>query len=518
MAPMPATYLDVPFRDKDSAKVLGARWDPVARLWYVPPGRDLAPFADWLPVGAPCSDPLPDARPFIAAPPAWSIASRGYDGADSALAASEPAACYPGPAQRRGVNLSQLLAGVTQAVSLSFPIGIWTLAEVVDVRPHNGHLYLELAERDASGLVLAKAKAMIWAGTASRILPEFERATGATLAAGIKLLLRTRPIFKPQYGFSLEIDAIDPGYTLGELEARKREIRARLQREGLFGRQRLLAAPWDYRRVLVIAPEGGAGLGDFQAEAMRLQAHGLCRFDYCHSRFQGEGAATRISAVLQAALQAFPADEPPDALVLIRGGGAVNDLAWLDDYELARTLCELPVPVLTGIGHERDNTLPDEVAQQCFDTPSKVIASIEQLIVRRANEARQHFEAIANLSRLCIAQARARAQQAESAVRALAQSQLDTARDRVPAAWTEIQAGARQTLRQARQASSALMSEIAGQGPEKTLVRGFAVVRDGSGRILPRAAEVVPGQALRIEFHDGVVQAHAEPATDRAGT
>ena len=211
-----------------------------------------------------------------------------------------------------GISLSQLLAGVSQLVAQSFPAGLWTLVEVLDARLRNGHVYLELSERDASGQLLAKANGMIWASNASRILPEFERATGATLGPGIKLLVRARPVFKPQYGFSLELDAIDSGYTLGDLEARKREIRERLQREGLYARQKQLALPWDYQHLLVIAPEGGAGLGDFQAEAARLQRHGVCRFDYAYSRFQGEGAAAEIRRVLLKALQGRGQGDRPE--------------------------------------------------------------------------------------------------------------------------------------------------------------------------------------------------------------
>lgn len=519
--PMSATYLNVPFRDKDSAKALGARWDPARRQWYAPAGRELAPFSAWL-----------------------------VQGLDAALPAAEPEAAYAAPAQAAGIRLSQLLAGVSQQVSQAFPAGVWTLVEVVDTRLRNGHVYLELSERDASGQVLAKANAMVWASTAARILPDFERATGATLGPGIKLLVRARPVFKPQYGFSLEIDAIDPGYTLGDLEARKREIRERLQGEGLYARQRQLAAPWDYQHVLVIAPEGGAGLGDFQAEAARLQRHGVCRFDYAYSRFQGEGAAAEIRLALLKALQA-PGKTSPDAVVVIRGGGAVNDLAWLNDYDLARTVCELELPVLTGIGHERDSTLLDEVAQQRFDTPSKVIAGIEQLIARRAAEARAHFELIARLGQAGIAQARADARQAESQLRLLARHQIELARQRVPVAWSEVQtnsrlalrsareqtglrrqqvgerstavlrqardatlrcwqevgSGCRQTLRQGSQSARSLMLEIAGQGPGQTLARGFAIVRDAAGRTLQRAAEIKPGQALTLQFHDGTVDA-----------
>ncbi len=566
-SPMSAIYLNVPFRDKDSAKALGARWDPARRQWYVPSGRELALFAAWLPEGL--GDSLPAAVPAGQASgsaaqvfhptvadraPAW---SENLAPASGALPAAEPAPGYAAPARPPGIRLSQLLAGVSQLVAQSFSSGLWTLVEVVDARLRNGHVYLELSERDAAGQVQAKANAMVWAATAARILPEFERATGATLGPGIKLLVRARPVFKPQYGFSLEIDAIDSGYTLGDLEASKREIRERLQREGLYQRQQQLTVPWDYQHVLVIAPEGGAGLGDFQAEAARLQQHGICRFDYAYSRFQGEGAAAEISRVLLRALQGLGKARRPDAVVIIRGGGAVNDLAWLNDYELARTVCELELPVLTGIGHERDSTLLDEVAQQRFDTPSKVIAGIEQLIAHRAAEARAHFELIARLGQRGIAQARAGAQQAESQVRLLAQHQLELARQRVPAAWSEVQSNSRRALRHAREQSAlslqqvgerssaalrqardsaghawqdvsggcrqamrlggqsarALMLEIAGQGPEKTLARGFAIVRDAaSGRPLQRAAELSPGQALTIQFHDGEIGAQARPA------
>ena len=225
----------------------------------------------------------------------------------------------------------------------------------------------------------AQARAVIWQSMASAILPAFEQATGAQLAPGIKLLVRARPVFKAQYGFSLDIDAIDPDYTLGELEARKRDIRARLQAEGVFAANKQLTPPWDFNAVLVVAPTGGAGLGDFQAEADRLQSHGICRFTYALSRFQGEGAPMEIRHALQQALGqgTDTSPSPFDAVVILRGGGAVNDLAWLNDYGLARLICDMPIPVFTGIGHERDTTVLDEVAHARYDTPSKVIAGIE---------------------------------------------------------------------------------------------------------------------------------------------
>ena len=573
---MSDTYLVTTYADKDQVKALGARWDPARRQWRVPAGLDLAPFARWLPHSA----------AGAAAPPGGDPSASG----GLPLSAPAPVSSSLAPLGAQGIPLSRLLNGVALAVSEAFRDGVWTTVELVDVRIRQ-HVYLELAERDAHGSTLAKAHAMVWSNQAQRILPQFQQATGIELAAGLKLLVRARPVFKAQYGFSLEIDAIDPHYTLGDLEASKREIRERLTREGLFERNRQLPPPWDFNHILVVAPEGGAGLGDFQAEASRLERHGLCHFRYVYSRFQGEGAASDIRQQLLAALEQIDANHPwqPDAVVLIRGGGAVNDLAWLNDYALARCLCELPVPVFTGIGHERDNTVLDEVAQQRFDTPSKVIAGIEQQIRERAWQAQALFEAITQQARRTLEQARwqvtdchhqvqvgARSQVAQarsqvashlgelrvqaahtvrlgaelaqarlSEVKTEARAQLFSAQREVPALinevraearqalrsarlqtraelgtvtglssaalrqqkeqlqhrWTELTQQARQSIVDAREGSTSLMREIAGQGPSKTLGRGFAVVRSARGEPITSAS--AEAGDITLQFHDG---------------
>ena len=349
---MSRQYLDVPYRSKDAAKALGARFDGAVKRWYVEAGVDLVAFSAWLPAGT---------------TPAAS-SSMGMALTDTATTGMATV--------KKGIPLSRLLNGVAAAVTQAFASGVWTLVEVNEASVRNGHVYLELSERDGAGQPIARARAMIWAGTATRILPDFEKATGAVIGAGIKLLVRAKPVFKAQYGLSLEIDAIDSEYTLGDLEARKKEIRTRLQQEGVFDRNRRLPPPWDYSVVLVVAPQEAAGLGDFRKEAERLERFDICRFVYAHSRFQREGAAREVVVAASTALRGMGGSERPDAIVIIRGGGAVNDLAWLNDYELARFICDQDIPVLTGIGHERDSTLPDEVAHARFDTPSKVIGAI----------------------------------------------------------------------------------------------------------------------------------------------
>jgi len=567
---MPLTYLNVNYAQRGAVKALGARWDAEARKWFVPEGRDLAPFDAWLPAEQRSTD--------------VAVAHAG----DGAL-----------QVQRRGKSLSQLLAGVADAVERTFRQGEWTVVDVVQVSVRK-HVFLELAERDANGVVLAKANAMIWANVADQILPPFEAATGMSIGPGMKLLVRARPVFNAQYGFRLILDAVDPDFTLGELEARKREIRARLDEQGLWGLNKALDFPWNFRSVLVIAPQEAAGLGDFRAEAQRLDRAGVCHFIYAYSRFQGSGAAEEIVEAARAALatESSVEQEPFDAVVFIRGGGAVNDLAWLNNYELARFVCELSLPVLTGIGHERDSTILDEVAHTSFDTPSKVIAGIEATIAKRAREAqsafaevvvtvRRHISSIRQGTEQASAQVRegasrqlymARAASAEAMadvrllalrevsvasrqsgelvhdVRASAGTQLAVAKESAPQILVQIRdqarahlrtatAGSRQALhavldrarsdagrtardasgvlgglmhsaRQqvivARTAAEALMREISGQGPQKTLARGFAHVRDSRGRTILSARSLAAGDEFSVTFHDGMVGAKAQ--------
>ncbi len=584
---MPITYLTTTIREKDKVKALGAQFDWDRRAWYVPEGVDLAPFSAWLPPGGASVAVVPPAQ----------LAAKDESGGWPVAAVEQTNGAVA--AQRRGVTLSQLMTGVTEAVARAYPAGVWTMVEVVKADARNGNVYLELAER-ADGRVVAQARGTIWVRDARRIVPEFERATGVVLGGGIKLLVRARPTAHPVYGLSVGIEAIDPDYTLGDLEAKKREIRARLQREGLFGVNKQLEAPWDYNSVVVVAPQGAAGLGDFQAEAERLARHGVCEFVYAHSRFQGEGAAEEIRTTLLRALDAFEGQQGhwPDAVAVIRGGGAVNDLAWLNDYALARCLCELRVPVLTGIGHERDNTVLDEVAHTRFDTPSKVIAGIEQLIVRRAQEAEASFRVVVQLAGRVVQSTTRTVDGMEAAVRAGSMRQVSSARQSslemlgsvrvgamqavrtaadstkeqmfeirsgvaeaigeakraVPAFMSEITGsaarsvvtakaaasekvafvverarsdatrsaeaasrgmsdiaeGARRAVSEGKERSEAMVREITGQGPSKTLGRGFAVVRQEGGKTVTSAMDAGEGARVEIEFRDGVVTAQTQ--------
>ncbi|WP_322996031.1 exodeoxyribonuclease VII large subunit [Castellaniella sp.] len=537
---MSKQYLDVPFREKDQAKSLGARFDWESKRWYILEGMDPEQFARWLPPMQAQDSLLPASvgRP--------SLPTAADEHTDAALA--RPAHTSTGSAMDtlRGIPLSQLLQGISSLVAQAYAQGVWIIVEITEARAQ-GHVYLEVSERDADGRQLAKARAMIWESVASRILPAFEQATGAVLGAGMKLLVHARPVFHVQYGLSLQIDAIDADYTLGQLEAHRREIRTRLKREGVFEQNRQLPTPWDYRCVLVLAPAQAAGLGDFHREAERLQRHGVCRFVYAYSRFQGEGAARDIVAALHAALADFPPDALPDAVAIIRGGGAVSDLAWLDDYDLSRTICDLGIPVLTGIGHERDNTLPDEVAHLRFDTPSKVITGIEQRIVQRVREAAALVQTvfgyaqssthhcatavdlmqtrIRDQARLHVASAARRVPQLMQGVQHQAQQHIKHAQGHAERSFLAVLSQSQSTrqiasqailtqvqriferaqvsVRSAQTESQSLLREIIGQGPDKTLSRGFVIVRASDQRPISSLSQAQGQAQLQIQFKDG---------------
>ena len=207
------------------------------------------------------------------------------------------------------------------------------------------------------------------------------------------MLVKVKADFHPVHGFDLIVEDIDPSFTLGDLLAKLGAIREALRAEDIYDSNKRLPRPEEFVRVAVICPATSAGQGDFRSEADRLQQAGLCDFDYFTATFQGGDASQSIRDAVRAAYDAHKV-RPYDALAIIRGGGSVTDLAWLNDLKLARWVCRVPIPVLTGIGHERDSTILDEVAHRRFDTPSKVALHIAHAIRDDA------WKAIADLERI----------------------------------------------------------------------------------------------------------------------
>lgn len=362
---MTNVYLKVDFAEKDQVKLLGGRWDNDVKKWYIPSGLDLNNFSKWL--------------LFTEQPKNGGFAIDNY--------------------KDKGITLSQLLHKVNQTISQITPHLEWIKAEISEVSLHTmtRHCYLELVEMQ-NGQLLSKAKAMIVKDDYPILFERFKQVTGDFLKPGMQVLLLVKLNFSVQYGFSLYIKDLDPAYTIGDLAAKLAKIRDTLQQEGIYSKNKQLKMPGDFTRVAVLSPNAAAGLGDFKREAALLQNYGLCDFYYYTSQFQGTDAINEITSALGAI---FIADQTMnfDAIVIIRGGGAAVDLAWLNDYSIAKLICESQIVVFAGIGHERDNTIIDEVAGRKFDTPSKVIGHIFNTIVHNAQQAAIDAKEIDNLSK-----------------------------------------------------------------------------------------------------------------------
>ena len=378
------------------------------------------------------------------------------------------------------LELSDLLGYVSQVITRGIPGAVWVRAELSSVTDRR-HLYLDVVQLE-DGQEVAKARATLWARERYSLEGKFRKATGGGLRSGMKLLLYVTAEFHPQYGFSLHILDLSPEFTVGDQAIKLENIRRVLDAEGLLERNRELPPPDDFSRVAVISPRAAAGLGDFVREATRLERAGAVEFVYLQATFQGREAAASLMTALSSALLTH-LEAPLDALVIIRGGGAQTDLAWLSDLELARMVARFPVPVITGIGHARDDSILDEIACIRTDTPSKAAAYILNTVLAGAGSALDAYRQILATGQGVLEQAESSAAWMMGRLERAARGRVDTETERL----------------------DSVMRGILGLTPARTLGRGYALVRDQGGQVVTRATQVTAGDALSLEFVDGQV-------------
>ena len=286
------------------------------------------------------------------------------------------------------LSLFELNQLVRRSVRTCLPDEYWVQVELSDVRAnYSGHCYLECVQKDPkSNSLIAKARGIIWSNVFSQLKPYFEQETGQAFVSGIKVLVKVTVDFHELYGYSLTIVDIDPAYTLGEMARRRREILLRLQEEGVLSLNKELELPVLAQRIAVISSATAAGYGDF-CNQLENNAFGFAFYPRLFPAImQGE----RVEASVIAALDRIYAEsEKWDVVVIIRGGGATSDLSGFDTYDLAASCAQFPLPIITGIGHERDDTVIDLVAHTRVKTPT---AAAEFLV----NHLRQTAEQLEN--------------------------------------------------------------------------------------------------------------------------
>lgn len=261
---------------------------------------------------------------------------------------------------------------VRDVVELGMPGSYWVEAELSEVRERSGHCYMELVQKDLTGnSTVARASARCWRSTWASVRPGFEQVTGEHFRAGLKVLLQVHAQFHENFGFSWIVTDIDPAYTLGDMARRRQEIIRILKEEGVFDLNKELCLSLFASRIAVVSSESAAGYGDF-CNQLDTNAYG---FAFSVRLFPAVMQGERTEGSIISALDAINSEADDfDCVVIIRGGGAVSDLSAFDSLALAENVANFPLPVITGIGHERDESVLDMVANKRVKTPTAAAA------------------------------------------------------------------------------------------------------------------------------------------------
>lgn len=401
--------------------------------------------------------------------------------------------------------------------------GQWVTAETSDLR-RGAHCYLELVQKDPStGEIVAKLRATIWRTAMGRIDAEFEAATGTRLASGMKVMVYVSASFHPAYGLSANITAIDPAYTMGDLMRQRMEILARLKAEGVLTLNRELEWPTLVQRIAVVSAPGAAGFGDFIHQLFNTSSRLRFSARLFPALMQGTQAAESIIAALDRVAEE---DGEWDCVVIIRGGGATSDLAAFENYELASNIAQFPIPVIIGIGHERDITVLDYVANMRVKTPTAAaewliergemqLTLVDQLasaIHRTASailagskeQLARYSAALPHLPVAALDRATKRLDRATVTLNSLAQTKIQPQYNRLISLETRLAATAQSVIDRRRARLDTLSQLLAVLSPEATLRRGYSITRV-NGQAVTSVTQVTPGDTIETTLADGTV-------------
>lgn len=358
---------------------------------------------------------------------------------------------------------------------------VWVSAEVADIKINaSGHCYIELIEKDEkSGATVAQARATIWRSQVMNTVGRFERETGQRLVKGLKILFRATVQHHAVYGMSLQIQQIDALHTIGDMERRKQLCIEQLQKEGLWDKNRGVALPLVVERVAVISSATAAGYQDFMKELGRSIYN--IETELFEATMQGESCDDSVVA----ALQAIAARKGEfDAIAIIRGGGSTSDLECFNSYLIASAVTQAPLPVLTGIGHDKDTSVTDMVANTQLKTPTAVAAWLNQRAADFDGTLEYFAVALRDLCRQSTHRAALQLEQYATNVRNLAE----------------------RTLQSESQRLDSIATLVANFAPERIFRLGYAIARK-EGKALQSVDSVEVGDTIEVAVADGKLNA-----------
>ena len=379
------------------------------------------------------------------------------------------------------LELSELTAMLRDEVETSFPAPVWVKAEISSLsHKQNGHCYLELSQSER-GVVVAKVRATIWAARWNYINEYFKSVTGSPLGVGMDVLFRSQVNFHPVYGLSLNIDEVDPDFTIGANERRKRETIERLTKEGLIDLQKELSLSLLPYSLAVISAPGAAGLRDFRRHLLENEYGFVFDVDLFEALMQGDQAADSMIVDLE---MIEASEKHYDAVLIIRGGGSDLDLACFDDYDLAAAIARCPIPVFTAIGHDKDYHVADMVANTFVKTPT----------------------ALADLFLDCLIAEDQRISSFETRLRLAFYGRFSAMLSRLDLLGKSVLHAVDKRLSDASHALEMIEAKIAAGDPRRILDKGYVLALDARGVKLSSASGVKPGDAFQMMFSDGTVK------------
>jgi exodeoxyribonuclease VII large subunit len=335
------------------------------------------------------------------------------------------------------VSLSELQLIIRDSLYMSLPDFYWVIAEISELKENNaGHCYIELIEKHPDEKnVRAHIKAIIWSNRYRFLRAFFENATGESLREGLKILIKTKVEYHELYGLSLVISDIDPAFTIGEMAVKKQLIIKKLEQEGVFSMNKEIEFPNVPQRIAVISSKNAAGYSDF-INHLKNNSFGYVFYTaLIEASLQGkETEQDIISALDRIALYSYLFD----LVVIIRGGGSQTDLSWFDNYNIAYHVTQFPLPVVTGIGHDKDISITDMVAHTALKTPTAVADFLVDSVARAENHIVELSTEIINMSRSIFEKNRARIESSGNKLFPLAQIMISDVKNKLSAGLIEI--------------------------------------------------------------------------------
>ena len=415
--------------------------------------------------------------------------------------------------QNNRLTLCQLNLMVKDAIEMGLPDEYWVEAELAECRERGGHCYLELIEKeDTTNTPVAKASAKCWRQTWQMIQPYFERTTGQPLRAGMKVLLKVYAQFHEAYGFSWIVTDIDPTYTLGDMARKRQEIIRQLKEEGVFDLQRELRIPTFAKRIAVISAQNAAGYGDF-CRQLEDNEYGF-RFEVTlfPAIMQGEQVEPSIVAALNSIykLQSNHASHLSsfnchfDCVVIIRGGGATSDLSGFDTLALAENVAQFPIPIITGIGHERDESILDMVANTRVKTPTAAAALLIDNLLRvleRLDDASQRITYAVNQR---ISNQKTKIATMTTLIPTLAIRVVSDQRHRIELLENRLPVAIERRLTNQKHLLESLSIKLQGFDPQLLLSRGYSITLH-NGRAVHDPRELKPGDEIETRVEKGTI-------------